>query len=52
LADYIAPHKIMWATEYPHSNGFFPGAPQMIREQSRAKHQILAGDAMGFYGVN
>jgi hypothetical protein len=19
----------MWATDYPHSDGFFPGAPQM-----------------------
>jgi len=27
LADYIGPHKIMWATDYPHSDGFFPGAP-------------------------
>jgi len=24
-ADYIGPHKIMWATDYPHSDGFFPG---------------------------
>jgi uncharacterized protein len=31
LADYIGPHKIMWATDYPHSDGFFPGVPQMIR---------------------
>ena len=27
LADYIAPHKIMWATDYPHQDGVFPGAP-------------------------
>ena len=33
LADYIAPHKIMWATDYPHQDGVFPGAPQMIRDQ-------------------
>jgi len=33
LADYIGPHKIMWATDYPHSDGFFPGAPQMISER-------------------
>ena len=25
LADYIGPHKIMWATDYPHQDGFFPG---------------------------
>jgi hypothetical protein len=33
LADYTGPHKIMWATAYPHSAGFFPGAPQMIGER-------------------
>ena len=27
LAEYIGPHKILWATDYPHRDGFFPGAP-------------------------
>jgi hypothetical protein len=31
LADHIGTHKIMWATDYPHSDGFFPGVRQMIR---------------------
>jgi uncharacterized protein len=53
LAGYIGPHKIMWATDYAHSDGFFPGAPQMIGERigplsPEAKHQALAGRAMGF----
>src|SRR5213079_3230516 len=57
LADYIGPHKIMWATDYPHSDGFFPGAPQMLRERlgtlsPEAKHQVLAGGALGFYGMS
>ena len=57
LADYIGPHKIMWATDYPHSDGFFPGAPQMLRERlgplsPEAKHQVLAGGALGFYGLS
>ena len=30
LADYIGPNKILWATDYPHPDGFFPGAPAMI----------------------
>jgi hypothetical protein len=34
LANYIGLHKIMSATDYPHSDGFFPGAPQMIRERA------------------
>ena len=33
LADYIGPHKILWATDYPHQDGFFPGTPQMLRER-------------------
>jgi uncharacterized protein len=57
LAGYIGPHKIMWATDYPHQDGFFPGAPQMLRDRlgplsAEAKHQVLAGGAMGFYGLN
>ena len=29
LADYIGPHKIIWATD--HSDGFFLGPPHRIR---------------------
>jgi predicted TIM-barrel fold metal-dependent hydrolase len=56
LADYIGPHKILWATDYPHPDGFFPGAPAMIADRPRlspaTKHQILAGGAMQFYGLS
>jgi len=56
LADYIGAHKVMWATDYPHQDGFFPGAPQMIRDRlgplsPEARHQVMAGGAMGFYGL-
>ena len=55
LADYIGPHKILWATDYPHRDGFFPGAPAMIagrRELSEhTRAQILAGGAKLFYGL-
>ena len=57
LANYIGPHKIMWATDYPDVDGFFPGAPQMLSERlgslsPEAKHQVLAGGALGFYGLS
>src|SRR5258707_13194716 len=57
LADYIGPHKIMWATDYPHQDGFFPGAPQMVRDRlgplsPAARQQVMAGGALGFYGPN
>ncbi len=34
LADYIGPHKILWVTDYPHPDGFFPGAPELIAKRS------------------
>jgi len=33
LADYIGPHKIRLATDYPDQDGFFPGARQMMRDR-------------------
>jgi hypothetical protein len=57
LADYIGPHKILWATDYPHPDGFFPGAPKMMMQRlegvsPETKHGVMAGGAMGFYGLN
>jgi predicted TIM-barrel fold metal-dependent hydrolase len=57
LADYVGPNKIMWATDYPHPDGFFPGAPKMIAKQleglsDETKRGVMAGGAMGFYGLN
>jgi uncharacterized protein len=56
LADYVGPDKIMWATDYPHPDGFFPGAPKMIQKQleglsEETKRGVMAGGAMGFYGL-
>jgi predicted TIM-barrel fold metal-dependent hydrolase len=57
LADFIGPHKIMWATDYPHPDGFFPGAPDMVRARLQGtspvtQHGVLAGGALAFYGMN
>ncbi len=56
LAEYIGPHKILWATDYPHPDGFFPGAPQMILDrleaQDKIKKTILSEGAKQFYGLN
>jgi predicted TIM-barrel fold metal-dependent hydrolase len=57
LADYIGPHKILWATDYPHRDGFFPGAPQMMKERLKrlspeTQRQVMAGGAMQFYGLH
>jgi hypothetical protein len=47
----------MWATDYPHPDGFFPGAPAMVRQRleglsEETKRQVMAGGAMGFYGLH
>jgi predicted TIM-barrel fold metal-dependent hydrolase len=57
LADYIGPHKILWATDYPHPDGFFPGAPDMMRgllgnASAATRDQVMAGSAKAFYGLN
>jgi predicted TIM-barrel fold metal-dependent hydrolase len=55
LADYIGPHKILWATDYPHPDGFFPGAPKMIADRpglsETTRREILGGGARRFYGL-
>ncbi|MET0166067.1 MAG: amidohydrolase family protein [Vicinamibacterales bacterium] len=57
LADYVGPERVMWATDYPHPDGFFPGAPDMVRKllektSPRTQYEVLAGGAMKFYGLS
>jgi predicted TIM-barrel fold metal-dependent hydrolase len=57
LVDYVGPHKILWATDYPHPDGFFPGAPAMVRKLIEDKPaatigQVMAGSAKAFYGLH
>ena len=57
LAEYIGPDRILWATDYPHPDGFFPGAPKMMENllkgaSATTKQAIMAGGAKGFYGLN
>jgi predicted TIM-barrel fold metal-dependent hydrolase len=55
LADYLGPDRILWATDYPHPDGFFPGAPAMIANRpelsAETKSGVLAGGAKAFYGL-
>jgi hypothetical protein len=51
LAGYLGPRNTLWATDYVHPGGFFPGATQMIREwfepmSSKARHPMSAGGAI------
>ena len=56
LADYIGPNKILWATDYPHPDGFFPGAPDMVRKNleglsEETSKAVMAGGAKAFYNL-
>jgi predicted TIM-barrel fold metal-dependent hydrolase len=53
LVDYVGPHKILWATDYPHPDGFFPGAPAQIAEKlpENQRRTVLAESAMQFYNL-
>jgi predicted TIM-barrel fold metal-dependent hydrolase len=54
LAEYLGPDRILWATDYPHPDGFFPGAPKMIAEKLPEKYRrrVLAESAMQLYKLN
>jgi predicted TIM-barrel fold metal-dependent hydrolase len=53
LADYIGAENILWATDYPHFDGF-TGAPQMIKAMGLPEAtlgKVLAAGAMRFYDL-
>jgi uncharacterized protein len=51
--DYIGPEKILWATDYPHPDGFLLGAPNLIAKRpelsEETERKILAEGATQFY---
>lgn len=54
LADHIGPDHILWATDYPHPDGFID-APGMIRKMGLKPEllaTIMATGAKKFYGLN
>jgi len=53
LADYLGADNILWATDYPHLDGF-TDAPKMIKAMGMPPHtlnKILAGGARRYYGL-
>jgi predicted TIM-barrel fold metal-dependent hydrolase len=54
LADYVGSERIVWASDYPHVDGFIRG-PDMIRAMGLSEEQltnVLAGGAKRLYGLN
>jgi uncharacterized protein len=53
VADYLGSDNILWATDYPHLDGF-PNAPQMIKAMGMPEKtlwNIMAGGAMRYYNM-
>jgi uncharacterized protein len=54
LADYLGPENILWATDYPHFDGFW-GAPKMIKQLGlppATLRSVLAGGAKRYYALH
>jgi uncharacterized protein len=54
LADYLGSENILWATDYPHADGFW-NAPAMIKHmglQPQTLANVLAGGAKRFYNLH
>jgi uncharacterized protein len=53
LADYIGPEKVLWASDYPHVDGF-AGSPNLIRSMGMpedTERRVLAEGAIRFYNL-
>jgi predicted TIM-barrel fold metal-dependent hydrolase len=53
LADYLGPENILWATDYPHQDGF-PDAANMIKRLGLAPEtlrKVLAEGAKRYYNI-
>lgn len=54
LADYIGSTNILWATDYPHFDGFW-GAPGLIKQLGLPPEtlaNVLAAGAVRYYGLD
>jgi predicted TIM-barrel fold metal-dependent hydrolase len=53
-AELLGPSKLLWATDYPHFDGYFPGAPRMVaaRLPERIRRDVMAQGAIDFYKLN
>jgi predicted TIM-barrel fold metal-dependent hydrolase len=52
VAEYCGADHVMWATDYPHIDGWFPGAPKIVASHLDEATQplVLGTSADKFYG--
>jgi predicted TIM-barrel fold metal-dependent hydrolase len=52
-AEHLGANKLLWATDYPHGDGYFPGAPQMVAKRlpPARRRDVMAQGAIEFYGL-
>ncbi len=56
LADMMAPHQLMWANDFPHSDSTWPWSQDVIAEQTahlteEQRNRVLYGNVAEFYGL-
>jgi len=53
VAELLGGTKCLWATDYPHFDGYFPGAPKMIADRlpDDIRRDVLAQSAIDFYNL-
>jgi uncharacterized protein len=51
MVDILGPNKMLWATDFPHGDGFWPGAPKMIKDKLPAElhRSVLAQGAIDLF---
>jgi uncharacterized protein len=51
--EYLGADSLLWATDYPHPDGFFPGAARMVLDLTpeKARKDVLAGGAKRCYNL-
>jgi len=57
LAHMMAPHQLMWANDFPHSDSTWPWSQDVLAEQTKGldaalRQRIVRDNVADFYGLN
>jgi predicted TIM-barrel fold metal-dependent hydrolase len=54
VVDYLGANHVMWATDFPHLDGWYPGAPKMVADRLTAEQRagVLGQSAIEYYKLD
>jgi predicted TIM-barrel fold metal-dependent hydrolase len=57
MTDFMNPERLMWANDFPHTDGTWPNSQQLLAENLPAGKQsqndrILSGNVKALYGLS